>query len=790
MEKKIVNLMIFVLTLVVGLTTGVAEADITSDLVTWWAFNDGSGNTAIDSASGINGTLKPGQSNGPTWVAGKIDDCLEFDTAKQNYVECGPHPALDITGSITLAAWVMKIGPWIGTGGDLRYDTIIYKRVTDGSTRAYRLSRDASSDGVCLTVNATGGEAKVRGPTAVNDDAWHHIAGVYDIDTGEAFVYVDAKLDASGSTSGNINDSTGQPLLIGFDGGDVRLWGGLIDEVRIYARALSPEDIKELYESTALATPRGNASRPSPADGATDVPANVVLSWTPGIYAPAVNGHTVYISESFNDVNDGVGGIAQDTNSYHPGRLDFGTTYYWRVDEVNGPPDYTVYEGSIWSFNTEPIGYPIENIAVTASSSAAAKSPENTINGSGLDDSGLLHDKVGDDTMWLSDVTGPQPTWIEFQFDKVYKLHEMWVWNSNESLEQVIGFGFKDVTIEYSVNGTDYTTLGTTHQFAQAPGAPGYAHNTIIDMDGAVAKYVRLTANSNWGGIVNQYGLSEVRFFRIPVRAREPGPDSGAIDVDVVVTLGFRAGREAARHDVYISTDEQAVIDGTVSATTVTETSHGPLSLDLGKTYYWKINEVNMAETPTTLDGDVWNFATRESLIVDDFESYNDLDPDDPESRRIFNVWMDGYGIATNGSLVGYENPPFCERTIVHGGEQSMPYFYSNTDGAAYSEAELTLNPAQDWTKSGVAALVLYFHGTEGNTGQLYVKINDSKVVYDGDAADVAKPQWQQWNIDLAPLGAGLQNVTKLSVGVDGSGATGTLYFDDVGLYPSAPFEI
>ncbi|MHC4682053.1 MAG: hypothetical protein ACYTEK_25590 [Planctomycetota bacterium] len=102
----------------------------------------------------------------------------------------------------------------------------------------------------------------------------------------------------------------------------------------------------------------GNATDPSPADKVTDVPRDVVLNWTPGIYAPAVDAHRVYLSESFNDVNDGLGGITQSTSSYDPGRLDLGTTYYWRVDEVNAPPDSTVYKGNVWSFSTEPVGYP------------------------------------------------------------------------------------------------------------------------------------------------------------------------------------------------------------------------------------------------------------------------------------------------------------------------------------------------------------------------------------------------------------------------------------------------
>jgi hypothetical protein len=116
-----------------------------------------------------------------------------------------------------------------------------------------------------------------------------------------------------------------------------------------------------------------------------------------------------------------------------------------------------------------------------------------------------------------------------------------------------------------------------------------------------------------------------------------------------------------------------------------------------------------------------------------------------------------------------------------------MPLAYSNTGGAAYSEAERTFAVGQNWTKAGSQTLVLFFQGTAGNTGQLYVKINGSKVVYGGDAADIATPQWKRWNIDLAPLGASMQNVTKLSIGIDGNGASGKLFFDDIRLYRMAP---
>ncbi len=534
------------------------------------------------------------------------------------------------------------------------------------------------------------------------------------------------------------------------------------------------------------------AKDPDPGNEATDVGRDAVLSWTPG---QAANAHDVYFGTVFADVNDasrtsprGVLAIrGQVANSYDPpGRLEFETTYYWRIDEVEAPPASTVHRGNVWSFTTEPVGYPIDGTSITATASSMVSAdygPENTIDGSGLDVSDLHSTEATD--MWLSG-SEPLGAWIQYRFDEVYKLHEMWIWNSNQTSEGLFGFGFKDVVVEYSANGTDWTALANVPQFAKAPGANGYAHNTTVDFGGTVAQYVRLTATSNWGGLYPQYSLSEVRFFYIPMNARMPSPDSGATDVDVNATLSWRAGREVAKHNVHLSTDEQAVIAGTAAAVSVTNPNYS-VALDLSSTYYWRVDEVNDADTPSTWQGDVWSFSTSEYLVVDDFESYNNIDPPDPESNRIFESWSDGFGVAANGALVGNDFPPYLEQTIVHGGAQSLPLFYSNTSGATYSEAKRTFATSQDWTKHGIVTLVLYFYGTPGNTGQLYVKVNDAKVTYPGDAADIARPRWKQWNIDLAALGIALQNVTTLAVGTDGNGASGTLYVDDIVLYRFAP---
>ncbi|MHC4369116.1 MAG: LamG-like jellyroll fold domain-containing protein, partial [Planctomycetota bacterium] len=377
--------------------------------------------------------------------------------------------------------------------------------------------------------------------------------------------------------------------------------------------------------------------------------------------------------------------------------------------------------------------------------------------------------------------------WIQYEFDTVYKLYELHVWNHNTSLETALGFGIKDATVEYSIDGANWNTVGTAHEFTQASGGAGYAANTIVDLSGVAAKYVKITANSNWGSFP-QYGLSEVRFLYLPVLARELDPAPGATDIDVDnAVLSWRAGREVVRHDVYLGTDQQAVIDETVSPAGVpadgSYASYSTGPLDLAQTYYWKVNEVNEAQTPATWQGDVSNFSTCEFLLVEDFELYNDLDPTDPNSNRIFFTWIDGLDLPTNGSVVGYAEAPFCEQTIVHDGKQSMPLSYDNTGGATYSEATHTFAAGQDWTKHNIRTLGLWFHGTAGNTGQLYLKVNGIKILYDGDATNLAILAWQPWNIDLIALGTDLQNITTLTIGIDGNGATGTLLVDDIRLY-------
>ena len=255
---------------------------------------------------------------------------------------------------------------------------------------------------------------------------------------------------------------------------------------------------------------------------------------------------------------------------------------------------------------------------VTAASNSA-QGCVYAINGSGL--TGDLHDNSYF-TLWMTAVdsngggyTNPHPgtynpgsgawTWIKFDFDDVYHLGELWVWNYNE----YTGRGFRNVVIEYTSDGTTWKKLGD-YVFAQAPGTTNYAHNTAIDFNGVEANSVVITTKKgvgvgNWGDgdYGGLFGLSEVRFYYVQgSNASEPKPVKGAISMPLDTTLSWTAGLGAQSHNVYFGTTSPGTFQGNQTATTF-----NPGSLAAVTTYYWRIDEINGANTVT---GNVWSFTT------------------------------------------------------------------------------------------------------------------------------------------------------------------------------------
>jgi len=292
---------------------------------------------------------------------------------------------------------------------------------------------------------------------------------------------------------------------------------------------------------------------------------------------------------------------------------------------------------------------------ITATSATGNYSPpQKSCDGSGLDINGLLHSTMTDDhwvnECWPNNMGNPVgrtgSMWIQYTLNKIYQLNEMWVWNHNElGTQSWVDRGLKKVKIDYSLDGNNWTYLGE-FTFARAPGRgwlsswpsrvdPNeYAHEVEVDFSGAGAKYVCITADVNEGTWGSDWacGLAEVRFFGISAQASTPYPPNTAGDMPPEMVLSWTPGDYAASHEVYFGADYNDVNDANTSWPVGTSVYKGNQALDnnnydpdglleLGQTYYWRIDEVNDSNT---WKGNIWTFAVKDYHAVDDFQDYND----------------------------------------------------------------------------------------------------------------------------------------------------------------------
>jgi concanavalin A-like lectin/glucanase superfamily protein len=402
--------------------TGAAD----SGLVGWWRFDEGSGTVAADSSrNGNDGTIV-----GAAWSAPGWDDkghCLEFlyGDDESDLVDVG---TMDVVGDgITITGWV---NPYSFSQNDAR---IISKSSTGATADGHwwmlstlngvnvRFRLKTNENNTTLTLADTAG-LLVTGE-------WQFVTARWDGATASTYVNtVETGSAAKGGTAVAIDASV--PVAIGNQpaaaGDGPRAWDGLIDDVRVYSRALTMDELGEVMLGAGPGANTELASAPVPGDGATDVPRDVVLGWAAGEFAGT---HDVYLGTSSDDVGAAERGNSLDvlvsegqaSVAYEPPvGLAYGQTYYWRVDEVNATPDNAIFKGDVWSFTVEPFAYSIEGIVATASHADPGSGPANTVNGSGLNDSDQHSIEAPD--MWLAAPGAGEPVWIQYEFDRVYKL--------------------------------------------------------------------------------------------------------------------------------------------------------------------------------------------------------------------------------------------------------------------------------------------------------------------------------------------------------------------------------
>jgi hypothetical protein len=568
--------------------------------------------------------------------------------------------------------------------------------------------------------------------------------------------------------------------------------GGLVPGTIYYWRIDEVTAGNDVYKGDvwSFTIPPRIAYDPKPADGAKFIDTDIELSWAAGLRAKL---HTVYFGDNFEDVNNAAGRGPQSGTTYSPGTLESGRTYYWRVDEFGAAG---VNKGKAWSFTTAGTeggiradyyrGVDLKNLTLTRTD------PQINFNWSlsGPDES------IGDDNYsvrWTGELEAPISETYSF-YPKVQGGVRLWI-NDRLLIEKWQDYGIEErwqehFPVEY--HRAIYLEAGVYPIVMEFAYMQSFGGGAVVQLE--------------WGSPSIPKQLIPQASLSLPVKANRPSPSNGAADIRQTATLSWSPGDYAASHQVYFGADEEAVKNaGTGSpeykgGSELGSEVYDPGKLNWNTTYFWRIDEVNNLDVNSPWTGNIWSFTTADFLIVDDFELYNDYDPSDPDSNRIFMTWKDGLGYGTpaappyfagngSGAIIGHAEPPFAEQEIVHGGRQSMPYEYNNAGGLKYSEAEMTLVYPRDWTENGVEKLVIWFRGDSDNSAEpMYVALNGFALVYHDDSKATQIDAWTEWAIDLqkfAGLGVDLANVNTIALGFGNksnpqAGGSGFMFFDDI----------
>ncbi|MHC4173809.1 MAG: LamG-like jellyroll fold domain-containing protein, partial [Planctomycetota bacterium] len=468
----------------------------------------------------------------------------------------------------------------------------------------------------------------------------------------------------------------------GFTPGTTYYWR--IDEVEADGTTIHTGDVWS-FTSASL-----TAHSPSPADNPAAQPIGGDLSWGSG--ATAVT-HDVYFGTNRADVAAGTGETFkgnQPGTTYTPEVILDGTTHHWRIDEVEADGT-TKHTGEVWTFRTLDDAALVgwwkfdEGQGVVAYDSTYY-GHDGTLGGNpqwvaGAMGGGLELDE--DDDYVAIDAVAEHMTNNDFSVS-------IWVKTNNNTGEDCVfasnetsGTGHSFI---FGLNGGNVWSEDDNYTEFPPGIANGQWHMITYVRDGGLswiyvdgvlrgedsagddpASDTRWSIGQEWDSSPSdEYkgAVDDARFWIRPITAEEvaevfkgdfgiaqnPSPFNNLIvDVDrAKLPLTWSPGELAAQHDVYFGTDEVAVKGADASDATgiyrgrQTAASYIPteaLAWGTGP-YYWRIDEYN---TDTTISkGAVWSFTVADYLIVDDIESYNDLDPADPASNRIFNLWLDG----------------------------------------------------------------------------------------------------------------------------------------------------
>jgi hypothetical protein len=316
----------------------VLASSLSAGLIGYWKLDEGAGTTARDSSGkNNNGTLR----GGPLWVAGKVGQALSFDGV-DDYVEV-PHNAslIPTSGKATVSVWI-NAKRYTGPGGS-QWQGILAKGGWD--PRLYNMYTEASG---VIHFSTGPGNATIGSlsPAHLPLNEWVHVTVAVD---GKHIYYFNGEPVGEAGQGATVPNAGTAVFTIG-QTGESNFFLGMIDDVQLYDRALTAEQIKGVFNGVMPVF--GKAEKPSPANGATGVLLGL-LTWTPGDVAVFED---VYLGTTPDLTAADRVSTHQSTMLkmyFHLPGLVSGQKYYWRVDDFDAAGN--VYPGDVWSFTATPI---------------------------------------------------------------------------------------------------------------------------------------------------------------------------------------------------------------------------------------------------------------------------------------------------------------------------------------------------------------------------------------------------------------------------------------------------
>lgn len=316
------------------------------NLLAWWTLDEGVGNNVLDwSGHGHHGTL----GGNPQWVGGYAGGGLAFN-GTTDYVNFGMPTDLYLPRSYSYCAW-FKVGKNLFGNSGAQYLLCIGSRsdLVLGVEDTVGVDGDLS---LHYYDTAPGFHAVGVNQVTWRSDEWRLVVATKDASGHK--IYLDGELKNSDANPNNDNYNLARIISLGaraWTSPQVAFFNGTLDEVRIYNRAITTDEIQGLLRVNPLL-----ASEPGPARDVTlDLLHVDSLSWTAGDSAVS---HDIY----FGTDRTSVAAADKDSPEFQrnqaattfslDGLVEFGGSYFWRIDEVEA--DGAVHTGDVWKFTVPP----------------------------------------------------------------------------------------------------------------------------------------------------------------------------------------------------------------------------------------------------------------------------------------------------------------------------------------------------------------------------------------------------------------------------------------------------